>query len=67
MIFYKQPSPTAIHATYLGHIQFGVMIFHCSQSNILPKCLVLTSHGMQCDPELANHEINVLIFVMDLQ
>ena len=22
-------------------------------------CLALTSHGVQCDPEVANHEINV--------
>ena len=24
-------------------------------------CLALTSHGMQCDPEVANHETNVLV------
>ena len=29
-------------------------------------CLALTSHGMQCDPEVANHEINVLVSLKNL-
>ena len=24
-------------------------------------CLALTSHGRQCDPEVANHETNVVV------
>ena len=30
-------------------------------------CLALTSHGMQCDPEVANHEINVLVLFKNLE
>ena len=30
-------------------------------------CLPLTSPGMQCDPEVANHEINVLVLFQNLE
>ena len=30
-------------------------------------CLALTSHGMQCDPEVANHETNVLVLFKNLE
>ena len=30
-------------------------------------CLALTSHGMQCDPQVANHEINVLVLFKNLE
>ena len=30
-------------------------------------CLALTSHGMQCDPEVANHEIDVSVLFKNLE
>ena len=30
-------------------------------------CLALTSHGMKYDPEVANHEINVLVLFENLK
>ena len=30
-------------------------------------CLALTSHGMQCDLGVANHEINVLVLFKNLE
>ena len=30
-------------------------------------CLALTSHGMQCDPEVANHKITVLVLSKNLE
>ena len=30
-------------------------------------CLALTSHGMQCDPEVVNHEINALVLFRNLE
>ena len=30
-------------------------------------CPAVTSHGMQCDPEVANHEINVLVLFKNLE
>ena len=30
-------------------------------------CLALTSRGMQCDPQVANHETNVLVLFKNLE
>ena len=54
---------------YLGSVNYSMdknSIFGVHKSEERRNrgiCLALTSHGMQCDPEVANHEINVLVLV----
>ena len=50
---------------YLGAVNYNMgnnSIFRVHKSeerNNRGICLALTSHGMQCDPEVANHVIDV--------
>ena len=58
---------------YLGSVNcnmdknsiFGVHKFEERKNHGI--CLALTSHGMQCDPEVANHEINALVLFKNLE
>ena len=58
---------------YLGSVNYSIdknSIFWVHKSEKGKNraiCLELTSHGMQCDPEVANHEINALVLFKHLK
>ena len=58
---------------YLGSVNYNMdknSIFWVHKSEKRKNggiCLVLTSYGMQCDPEVANHEITVLVLFKNLE
>ena len=58
---------------YLGFVNYNMdknSIFGVHKSeerNNRGICLALTSFGMQCDPEVANYEINVLVLFENLE
>ena len=59
---------------YLGSVNYNMdkhSIFGVHKSeerkNHRGICLALTSHGLQCDPEVTNHETNVLLLFENLE
>ena len=58
---------------YLGSVNYNMdtnSIFGVHKSEERKDrgiCLALTSHGMQYDPQVANHEINVMVLCKNLE